>query len=216
MTVVPLPDVPCVRVNLVYADNAGNKLGNRFFFRYTGGPPVSADLSTIAAAIGAAWETNLAPLTSTDIGLTLVDVLDIATDAGASGSSATGWDGSRSGTGLPIQSTANIKFNIARRYRGGKPKIYWPAGVVGDLENQAQWATDFINDVQTGTAAFFAAVSALTEASISMGGHVNLSYYKGFVNVTNSSGRERAAPTYRATALSDLITGYAYDLVIGS
>jgi hypothetical protein len=46
--------------------------------------------------------------------------------------------------------------------------------------------------------------------------HVNLSYYKGFVNVENSSGRERAAPTYRDSALLDPVTGYVVKQVVGS
>jgi hypothetical protein len=46
--------------------------------------------------------------------------------------------------------------------------------------------------------------------------HVNLSYYKGFTNVTNSSGRERAVPTYRDAALVDPVTGYFGKAIMGS
>jgi len=209
MTVVPLPASPAVRVKLDYTHTDGSLAGSRFFIGYSGAAPSAANCATLAADIGTAWEGNIAGLVNPDWSLAQVDVEDIATDSGLSGVSDTAHAGGRSGTALPVQIAANVEFNIGRRYRGGKPRIYWPAGNDGDLADQAHWDAGFITDLNTDTAGFFAAIEALSIGSMGSLQHVNLSYYYMFTNVTNSSGRTRAAPKYRATALVDPITGYS-------
>lgn len=216
MTVVPLPDVPCVRVRLIYEPPAGNEAGSRFYLSYSGSAPSGADCTTLAGDVESAWVTNLAPLTPDFWSLNEVDVLDIATDAGLSGQATTAHDGTRSGTDVATQVATNVEFDIARRYRGGKPRMFLPPGVTGDTADSAHWTSAFITAVNTGVAAFFAELEALDIGSMGTLQHVNLSYYKGFHNITNSSGRERAAPLYRDTALHDNIEGYSCKTVMGS
>jgi hypothetical protein len=69
---------------------------------------------------------------------------------------------------------------------------------------------------QTNIQNFFTAVEAISVGAVGALAHINLSYYSGFTNITNSSGRERAVPKYRATALHDLVNGYAVKKEIGS
>lgn len=216
MTPVPLPDIPCLRVRMTGTDDAGNDWGTRFYLSYTGSAPTGANCATIATDIAAAWATDLASLVSTGITLTEVDVLDIATDSGLSGQWTGADAGTRSGNSLPVQCCFNVEYGIARRYRGGKPRAYWPFGTETDQHNMASWTTTLVTAVNTGIAAFFTAVQALSVGAVGTLTHVNLSYYKGFTNITNSSGRERAVPTYRATALHDNITGYFGKQVFGS
>jgi hypothetical protein len=158
----------------------------------------------------------MAPLTANNYGLVEVDVLDIATNSGLSGNWTGSHSGSRSGTTLPVQCSSNIEFGIARRYRGGKPRMFFPPGVASDTATEAAWGTTFITALGSGVSAFVSAIEALSIGSMGTLQHVNLSYYKGFTNITNSSGRERAVPTYRTTALHDNITGYFAKAVIGS
>lgn len=216
MTVPPLPDQPVVRLRIIYNDFSGNTLGNRLYFSYTGGPPTSADLNSLATSIRAAWITNCAPMQHSLVGVAAFDLLDIASYSGNSGTNSVGTDGSRSGTVLPVQCAFNLKFDIARRYRGGKPKVFLPWGVDGDLVNPATWVSTFGADAQSAFEAFITAVTGLSEPSIAIKNHVNVSYYQGFKNIANSSGRERAVPQYRASALTDIVTSYAYDPTIGS
>lgn len=216
MTPVPLPDTPCVRVRMIYSDVVDNDLGNRFYLAYTGTAPSGATCATLASDIAAAYETNLVDLAGSDVTLDEVDVLDIATDSGLSGQ----WTGAHEGTNgtanLPVQCCTNVELGIARRYRGGKPRLYFPFGCAGNQSNAASWNGEYITAVNTQVAAFFAEIEALTPGTITSLQHVNLSYYSGFHNVTNSSGRERAVPTYRDTAKSDVITGYSCKATIGS
>jgi hypothetical protein len=110
----------------------------------------------------------------------------------------------------------NVEFNIARRYRGGKPRMFFPPGVAADLGTDGRWTDDWVDTINTQVAAFFTAVQAIDVGAVGLLQHVNLSYYQGFTNVTNSSGRTRAAPKYRTTALLDTITGYSAKAVLGS
>lgn len=216
MTPVPPPASPCVRVNLTYTDTVGSLLGSRFFLSYGGSDPTAANCAALASDIAGFWETDLAPVTSDNYTLTVVDVLDIATDTGASGIADVSHPGGLTSSGVPSSVCMNVEFNISRRYRGGKPRMYLPGGVFSDLEDISHWTADYVAAVNTAVAAFFAAIEADSQGPLTGMHHVNLSYYKGFTNVTNSSGRERAAPTYRAAALLDTVTGYSAKLVVGS
>jgi len=216
MTAVPLPDVPCVRVRLIFTDSESNELGSRFYLSYSGSAPTGANCTTLAGDISTAWGTNLKGLCNDDIALSEIDVLDIATNSGLSGQ----WTGTVQGTSgsgiVPIQSAAVCEFGIARRYRGGKPRMYMPPPGPSLQLNNKQWTTGFTSSISTDVAAFMAQIEGLSVGSMGTLSHVSLSYYKGFTNITNSSGRERAVPTYRATALHDTVTGYFGKQEMGS
>jgi hypothetical protein len=208
MTPRPLPASPCVQCSLDYGQEDGFLAGNRFFLSYSGSAPTAANCATLAADIGASWNTNLAPVVHTTWGLHGVDVLDIASDTGASGQDSTVYAGTSSGNVPPAQVAMNVQFKIARRYRGGKPRIYLPPPEFGAIQDPAHWTTGIQGSVATAIAAFFTEIAALSIGAMGSLAHVNLSYYKGFTNLENSSGRERAVPTYRTAALVDSVSGY--------
>lgn len=205
-----------MRVRLDYTNTDTFLAGNRFYLSYGGSPPTAANCNALASDIASAWAANLAPLIHADWSLTEVDVLDIATNMGNFGT-WTGTDaGTNSGSQLSANAASNIEFNLQRRYRGGKPRIYLPPPAETEAVNAGKWSDAFVTDLNTGITAFFAAIAALSVGAIGTLAHVNLSYYDGFTNVTNSSGRTRAAPKYRTTALVDSISGYSAKAVIGS
>jgi len=216
VTTPPLPASPCLRVRCIWNEGEPGEGGIRFYLSYAGSAPTGANCVTIATDIAAAWASDLSALTPEDIALNEVDVLDIATDSGLSGQ----WTGTNTGTrgasGVPYQIAMNVEYGIARRYRGGKPRSYFPFGVLGDFQSDATWTSAFVTATNTGVAAFFTAVQAISVGAVGALEHVNLSYYKGFTNIANSSGRERAVPTYRTTALLDTITGYSAKTLLGS
>lgn len=216
MTAPPLPASPCLRVKLDYTFTASQLGGSRFYLSYAGAAPTAGNCVTLAGDIADAWNTNLAPLAGTNAALTRVDVLDIASLTGASGEWNGSHPGTRSGANLPLQVSMNVEFGIARRYRGGKPRMFLPPGVTGDMVDDGHWDSSFQTAAQAGVAAFFTAVEALSVGAVGALGHVNLSYYQGFKNITNSSGRERAVPTYRDSALLDPITQYIAKATMGS
>jgi hypothetical protein len=216
MTPVPPPASPCLRVRLDYKEEGNELGGSRFYLSYSGSAPSGANCVTLATDIAGAWESHIAGLVNEDYSLTEVDVLDIATDSGNSGQWTGLNQGTRAGTAMPAQVATNVEFDIARRYRGGKPRMFLPAGVTGDEEDDSHWSSAFITAVNTGVAAFFSEVEGFDVGSVGTLAHVNLSFYKGFTNVTNPSGRTRAVPSYRAAALLDTVEGYSAKAVMGS
>lgn len=216
MTVVPLPDVPCVRVRLIYNEGQPGEMGNRFYLSYSGSAPTGANCTSLATAIESNWSAHMAAVTPTAWTLDEIDVLDIATDSGLSGQWTGTANGSRGSGEVPANCATNLEFGIARRYRGGKPRIFLPPGLQSDQASQVAWNSTFTSAVASAWAAFMAANVAESIGSMGTLVHVNLSYYKGFTNIENSSGRMRAVPTYKTTATHDDITGYFVKSIVGS
>jgi hypothetical protein len=205
-----------MRVRLDYTQADTQLAGNRFFISYAGAAPTAGNCATIAADVAAAWLTHLAPVIGSEATLTEVDVLDIATYSGTSGQ----WNGSNDGGmgagPVPQQVATNVEFGISRRYRGGKPRMFLPPGDTSAQATPARWSATFVGNVNTGVAAFFSAVEAISVGAVGALQHVNVSYYAGFTNHINTSGRERAVPTYRSSALVEPVVGYSAKVVMGS
>lgn len=217
MATPPLPDVPCVRVRLIYNQANPAEGGNRFYLSYTGSAPTGANCTTLATDVGAAWTSHLASLVATAYELTEVDVLDIATDSGLSGQANPASGGTISAPELPGSCATNIEFNIARRYRGGKPRMYLPPPAQEQLQNQASYTATHVANSSAGAAAFFAELEGLSIGAMGTLQHVNLSYYSGFTNVPPVPGRRaKVIPNYRATALHDNVVGYSAKTIVGS
>jgi hypothetical protein len=218
MATVPLPDNPSIRVRLIGNKGTGTEWGNRLYFNYSGTAPDGAQCTTLAGDIAAAWNTNLASIINNGIALEEVDVLDITTAMGASGQWSGTHNGTYSGTQLPEQVANNVEFNIAERYRGGKPRIYLPPPADGALYTASTWTSAFVSASNTAVDAFFAAVVALSVSPFGTLSHVVLSYYHGY-NTTSPPWRGpgyKYPPKYRSTALSLPIAGYSTKVGLGS
>lgn len=216
MTTPPLPADPTLRIKLDYNDSANNLMGSRFYLTYAGSAPTGANCIAIADAIEAAWVANLAPIVNAEFALAEVDVLDIATYTGLSGQWTGNQNGTESGALIPASVATNVEFGISRRYRGGKPRMFIPPPGQDKLQNGANWTAAFLTSATTAVEGFFTACEAISVGAVGTLQHVNLSYYQGFTNHTSTSGRERAVPTYRTTALVDKITGYFVKATVGS
>src|SRR6201997_4312324 len=172
------------------------------FWSYTGGTPSAANLSTIAGLIGTAWATNLASLMTTAGALSEVDVTDLASNTGAVGTSTTSHAGTRSGLEPTTGTCLVAKYTIARHYRGGKPKGFWPFGLTSDLVDQHLWSTAFVSACNTGFAAFQSGVNGLVGGPITLGTQQNVSYFSGTqTNPSTSKWARRNRPAPRGTPL---------------
>jgi hypothetical protein len=214
----PLPAAPGVvkvSLNLTVAGDAQALC--RFYVHYTGTAPTGAQLNTFCAAVGSAWGTNLAPLCLTDRNLLEVTAEDLSTNTGAVGFDATAHNGSLAHHTVPAATTFNINFLIARRYRGGKPKIFLPLFGAEDLTVGNLWGGAAVTSGTTGWAAFIAAVLAAGWAAAGTLTHVNVSYYSGFTVVTNPiTHRARNVPTVRVSPVVDPIITYGFETAPGS
>jgi hypothetical protein len=205
-----LPDAPnVIRIALDFTLQTSHGGGSRFYVQYTGGPPTDANLNTLATDVSTAWSTDMASLHVAGIVLTDITCTDLTSPTSAEGTWTGSVPGTLSGDNMPIDIAANLHSVIARRYRGGRPKIFLPLGSQASLNTgDDTWTSGFITDVNTGWVAFKTALFALTGIGCTLTEHVNVSYYEGFASVQNPvTKRWRNIPTPRTgDAVIDTIT----------
>lgn len=188
----------------------------RFFVSYSGSVPTATELDTFCTSISSAWNTNLKSFAFSDVTLTSVEAIDLSSGTGASGLWTGAIAGTNTGEPLPANAAFIVKFLIDRRYRGGHPKVYLPYLVAESLDSVQEWLSATAAGLVTAFAAFM--TDLLTDGWSGAGGmeHVAVSFFHGFTNFLESSGRYRAIPTARSTPVVDIIHGYAANPKVGS
>lgn len=201
-----LPSVPgVIRVALKWTLETGHTAGSRFFFSYTGGPPSAADCEAVAAGVATAWSDSLNGNQSSEWTLSEVNVVDLSSDTANEGSAFPAAAGGNEGGIISVELATLMNCEIARRYRGGRPRIYLPIGTENDIsDDRVTWGATFISGVNGNWAGFKDAVLALTGIGMTLTDHVNVSYYSGFASSQNPvTKRWRNIPTPRSSAVVD-------------
>lgn len=213
-----LPPVSkALKVVLRYTvDAVAQEIINRFFLSYSGTAPTDADLATFAASIGSEFGSHLVGLMSPAYELTQVKVEDLTSATAAVGEADPTQTGTRTGSAIGIQVAAVLSEEIARRYRGGHPRLYFPFGTVTDLADEQAWTTGFQAAVPTAWAAFLSAVGGDGWTGAGTIAGINISYYEGFTNHTYPSGRVRPVPNLRVTPVVDAIVALQLNPLIGT
>lgn len=214
----PLPDVPkVVKCALIFTDGINVDIVTRFYIQYSGTAPSSAELNAFAANIRGAFQDHLLDQLSDQFALIRVECIDLSTTSSAEGSDV----GTFTGTATDPPNAADVavisSYEIARRYRGGHPRGYWPLGTSGQLATPQTWDSAFIANLHTVMSDFFTQVRASTWAAAGSLTHVNVSYFAGFTVVTDPvTGRARNVPTVRATPVVDAITSRIERIRVGT
>lgn len=206
MPPLPVPgDILKVDCNLALF--SGLSALSRYFIAYSGGAPDAAELVTFTAALNTAWNANLKALCSSEVYLVSHEATDLSSDTGASGLTPDSIQGTRAGEALPADASALVSFEIARRYRGGHPRGYWPFGVGADLLSTNTWESASVTAFLDGLSGYFAAVVAAGWSGAGTLSQVNISYHQGFtVVISPTTGRARNIPKVRTTPVVDTIT----------
>lgn len=214
----PLPPAAgVIRVSLQHTYEADTNVFSRFFVSYTGTAPTAAQMNTFAAAVTTAYSSNLASLLNDNLFMTGVVCEDLSSSTGAVGSSSTSVTGTRAGSVITNATCALLNFKIARRYRGGKPRLYLPFGSIADTATSNTWTAGFISAVNTGWTNFITAVIAAAWTGATITGQSNVSFYQGFTNFTGPTGRERARSTPRTgSAVVDAMSSHALNPKFGT
>jgi hypothetical protein len=213
--------VNACRISLRYRNNDGFLAGNRFFLAYAGSPPSGANCNTLATDVANHWNSDIAPAITSDWTLYEVDVVDLSSDVAASGTAAVSHPGTVSGATLPSNVAANVEYDIARRYRGGKPRIYLPGGSPSNLANDSTWSTGWLSTLHTVMTDFKADCEGDSIGSMGALTYVNISFVQGYDTNQPPTGKWRGPghkypPLYRSTPLVDHVTDFSPKAVIGS
>lgn len=183
----PLPPVPGV-LRVMLQGNASTVQEfvweNILHFTFAGTAPTSATCSTVAADIGAAWATNMAPECPSTTVLNLVAVTDLTSNTAGNGQSETTHAGSRGDDEIPANAAMLISYPVDVRYRGGHPRSYLMVGGNADFLDAANWSTAFVAEVQSHWRAFLAAVEAISVAGLIINGFCAVSYINKEENPT--------------------------------
>jgi hypothetical protein len=187
------------------------------WFEYGGGAPSAAQLTTYCTAAAAQWITNISPIQSVVHELVKVTATDHTSPSSGQGFATAANTGTRSGAELPAGTAALFNMTIARRYRGGKPRIYLPAGVTTDLGSPQSWTTGFKTACDSAIAAYIAWHLANPPAPVSGYTHVNVSRFHGYNPPTTlPSGKVKQTSAYRTPPLIDLVTSVTLNPKVGS
>lgn len=212
-----LPDVPgVIRVDMHFSYGEDLFAKCRFFAAYSGSAPSVGQLNTFAGVVVTEYDSQLKGLASSSVHLTEVVVTDLTTPTSSVGSTAASVAGTRSGPGLPASACVVQSRHVARRYRGGHSRIYWPFGTGNDNADNQVWEPTFVTQCDTDLTAFGTAIHAAVWSGGGTLTPVSVSYYSGFTTHTGTTGRVRNVSTVRSVPLVDLIVGDTIQHGIGS
>jgi hypothetical protein len=187
------------------------------FWGYSGGPPTAAQLQTFATALAPQWQNSVGLYFSPAVTFNQVIVQDISTPTGFEGSANASYTGTRAGGILPAGTCVNVNFTVARRYRGGKPRVYLPVGTETDLASPQKWTTAFTGLVSNEWNALITWINGNPPTGLTNFTQVNVSYYQHVWQSSDSKGNPVMKPLYRSpSAFVDQVTGYSVAVPIGS
>lgn len=215
MPALPSPG-KVIRADLFFTYGPNPRVRDRIFFSYAGAGPNTADLTTLAGTISAAWNTNLVPQTNSSMALTNITLTDLASNVGPQVATTTNRVGTLAGTALPDGTAMVIKFKVARRYRGGHPRFYLAGRVTADLSSLNQWVGTSTTSLASAWQAFITACEATPPTNIGTMVHVNVSYFAGFTATQFPTGRFRNIPKVRGTPVVDNVTSYSVNGLVAS
>jgi len=206
-----LPVVPnVVRWDIFYDVGSDVKALSRLHIGYTGGAPSSADATALAVSLDSIVDAELAVYMNAANAITGCKITDLSSPSGGQGESLTTTAGSLTDEPLGAGVALLASMGIGRRYRGGKPRTYFPLGDAGVVLSPQNFDSVFITNVQASLDAIRTDIATLTAGSTSLVDLVNVSYYSGFTVVTNpGTGRARNVPTLRVTPVVDACLTWA-------
>lgn len=213
-----LPPVASVlKLSLLWTLGSDTDASTRLYWLYSGTPPTNATCVSLSSNINGIVSTNLAALFPSATVYRGCEVTDLTSSTAGTGITSVTTPGTRSGGILPAGVNMLVNYSLGRRYRGGKPRSYYPFGVSTDVTTEQTWTSAFITATTTALTNFNTAMNVLTVTGCSLTRQVNISYYQGFTAVENTvTGRWRNVPKQRTTPLTDSITSFTANQKFGS
>jgi len=202
----PVPGV--LKYRFMHHVGTDTNVGSHLYFR-TVTSPTQAQIQSAADAAHNAWVTNFAPLCSTSNGLNQVIVMDLSSPSSPLGVNTTAAAGTLGGLPNPASTCCLLNIPVPRRYRGGKPRVYWPLGSGAELASPQAWVGTFVTSLNSAWVALGTAITSNLTTWAPSAGLVSVSYYLGGEWKPDQNGNYHRVPTPRATPLVDVVVGTA-------
>lgn len=212
-----LPSVANVlKVQLLWSDSADVAVTSTLYFQYSGAAPSAGDLNNFCAVVCNAFGAEDS-LWHTSVDLTGATAVDLTSHSAAEGAATANFAGTSTGGPLAGGTAVVVNYKIARRYRGGKPRNYYPFGDSSKINTRQSWSAAFVAAVASGVSTAIASIIGTSVGPASISNHVNVSYYSGSRVVTSpTTGRARNVPILRDAPLVDNIVSSSVQIVPGS
>lgn len=207
----------CVRFVESVGDEDGHTATVRAYLTYSGSAPSSADLTACAAAFDSAYGTYMTPDMHSTWTTAGCIATDLSTITSAQGEASTPTAGALTGGRLPASACVVVSQLTGRRIRGGRSRVYIPAGDSSKLLTDGEWTSAFAADVSSQ----WQITVELAAAAIWGGGgvftQVLASFYSGFTNMAYGvPTKYRRVPTARGTAEFYDVINYVGKTPLGS
>lgn len=139
-----------------------------------GSPPL-AYVEALATALDGAIAANGA-LWGTSVTYEYVEVIDLSSDTGFSAEGGTTTVGTREGDALPANVAVLASYYVARRYRGGHPRTYFPWFTIADVLTPQTWVTDSLAEADSAFDDIRSAALAASGGGYTTPNQVQVSY----------------------------------------
>jgi hypothetical protein len=179
---VTLPPVPGVVKTVVQGAINNIPVNNIFYWLMdTTAGITDAQALQVATGVHNAYKTNMLPRFTNFYTQIQTTAQDLTTVSGGQGIFALSTAGSN-GTQEIASSTCHlVSHKIARRYRGGHPRTYFPPAAGLALNDPQHWTAADVNGFQLAYNAFVAAAISSTVTGNTIDQHVSVSYHSGRV-----------------------------------
>lgn len=203
-----MPPVPLTcKVQLLGTYGTTN-WANVFYVRYTTPDPTVTAVTALATAINSQWFLYMKSMHAVALVLNSVNVIDLNDVEGNQGSAVSGTAGTKAGDSLPANIAMCATKVIARRYRGGHPRMYLPAMVWADTLDQRNWKGSTVTAVQGSLNSFLSGINGSAPAGMGAVEMVNVSFWYSPV--------KGQPPVLRAAPIVDKIMSFKVDSRIDS
>lgn len=171
---VPVPGLLSVRHNWLIGDKAG---ANVLHYSFT--PAAVSVLSFIEAVAAAAADATagVVGLWGADTSYLGTTVTDLSSSTAPTADSTGTAAGTREGEPIPANVAVLQQYSVARRYRGGHPRTYWPWFTASDIDTPQTWASDSVGAAATASEIVTSAPVGVTSGGFTVASQVQVSYY---------------------------------------
>jgi hypothetical protein len=208
----PVPNT--YRLQMFFKNNNVNIGSTRFFWMYSGGALSQANMGQLTSSANSSWTNHFRALTHPNTTLDRLVATDLNSATGFVGTTISGTAGASLGTEIPVSNCVLVNYTIATRYRGGKPRNYFPAGDASFTANGKQWSQSFHDTFLAAINGFFSDMS--TPGVPLTFTHASVSYYSGHQpNDNPGTWGPVNEPSPRGAGVPSAITSVSVNLKIG-
>lgn len=176
----PLPVVDnVIKTDFAFTYGSDSNVHSHLFWMTDGTAFTPSELHTFTNAIVTAYNASLSGHMNAAVTLKTVTSLDLSSELTAPIIVTANTVGLVVSPPPTAQTCVLFNLHISRRYKGGHPRLYWPAGAGSDIQNPQSWTAAFTTSFGTAFSAFINSLLNVSGAPPVATSLANVSYHSG-------------------------------------